>query len=370
MGYDFIILGGTGIQGRICARDMLESGYRVLLAGRDPSSIRHLLTTWKRKSAFLKLNLEDASALRKAIRNSGARVVVNCAELEFNVQVMKACLAERVSCTDLGGLQRITAQQFKLHKAFQKKNILCLTGCGSTPGIANVLVRYGAEYFDKVETIDLGFAWDSDPKVFVVPYSIPSIFAEFREKPIIFEKGAFVTKPHYTLSKTFPVLGKQTVRGIVHSEVYTFPRYFPSLYSVRYLAGFPDHSRTYIEALLRLHGDTPEELPHTLALLKHLIPPKGYTEQEIIWVEMNGKKRERRLQLHLKCFVTTQPGWEEAGSNIDTGRTISVLSQMVFRQEIKEYGVHAPEGVVAWKPFFKELAHRHMYVTCNGKRIN
>ncbi len=186
MRYDFILIGGTGIQGRICARDLLESGYSVLVCGRDVRKVLPLLTKWKKKSAFHHLDLENTSGLRKAIRISGARVVVNCAELTYNVSVMRACLAEGVSCTDLGGLHTITAQQFALDNAFQKKEILCLTGCGSTPGIANVMAKYGAEKLDTLVSIDLGFAWDSDPKVFVVPYSLPSIFAEFREKPVVY----------------------------------------------------------------------------------------------------------------------------------------------------------------------------------------
>lgn len=369
MKYDFIILGGTGMQGRICARDLLESGYSVLLCGRDPSKIHSLITRWKKKSKFLRLDLNIASVVRAAIRISGARVVVNCAELGYNVRIMQACLAEKVSCTDLGGLQRVTKEQFKLHDAFEKKGIMCLTGCGSTPGIASVLARYGAEHLDNITSIDLGFAWDSEPKVFVVPYSMLSIFAEFREKPVIFEKGVFVTKNHYSFERIFPRIGTQRMRGIVHSEVYTFPRSFPSVRSVRYFAGFPEHSLQYIEALLQLQCDTPAELPHTLHLLKQLSTPKGYREQEIIWVDMQGITNGSTKTLHLTCTMSTQPGWEEAGSNVDTGRTMSVLSQMLLRGEIQATGVHAPESVVAWKPFFRALAQRNMYVSCNGKKI-
>jgi hypothetical protein len=37
--YDFLLLGGTGIQGKICARDLLESGYTVLLSGREKKKL-------------------------------------------------------------------------------------------------------------------------------------------------------------------------------------------------------------------------------------------------------------------------------------------------------------------------------------------
>lgn len=369
MHYDFIVLGGTGLQGRICVRDLVESGYSVLLCGRDPSSIQPLLRGYTKRVRFQYLDLKNKEALVKCIRLSGAKVVVNCAELTFNLAIMRACLAVGVSCTDLGGLQHITARQFALHHAFARKGILCLTGCGSTPGIANVMARYGAEQLDAVRSIDLGFAWDSTPKVFVVPYSLPSIFTEFREKPVIFSRGNFVTKPYYTRVRTFRGIGQQTLRGIVHSEVYTLPRYLPSLRSVRYFAGFPEHSLTYIKALLALDGDSSHELPYTLQLLKQLTPPKGYREQEVILVILQGTKGGKKKTVVMECFVQTLPGWEEAGSNIDTGRAMSIFSQMLLKGEIKGEGVHAPEGIVPWKPFFRALHARSMYVYCNGKRI-
>lgn len=35
MNFDFVVLGATGMQGRIVVRDLLEKGYSVLLCGRD-----------------------------------------------------------------------------------------------------------------------------------------------------------------------------------------------------------------------------------------------------------------------------------------------------------------------------------------------
>ena len=91
MVYDFIVFGGTGQQGRICARDLLESGYRVLLIGRDPSKIQKLLRMHK-KAGFISADLRDRRAIVRAIQTSGAKIVVNCAELIYNVAIMRACL--------------------------------------------------------------------------------------------------------------------------------------------------------------------------------------------------------------------------------------------------------------------------------------
>ncbi|HLC31999.1 MAG TPA: saccharopine dehydrogenase C-terminal domain-containing protein [Candidatus Nanoarchaeia archaeon] len=381
MDYDFIIFGGTGQQGRICAKDLLDSGYKVLLNGRDPSKIQSLL---KNKNAgFVSTDLRNQEDIIKAIEKSGAEVVINCAELIFNVPIMIASLATKRHCTDLGGLQDITQEQFKLDKEFQKKDLLCITGCGSTPGIINVLVAHVVEELDKVEQIDLGFAWNSNLKEFVVPYSIRSIFDEFTTPPIIFYNGKFVKSDRVRCQGTanFKAVGKQTTYCIVHSEVFSFAKYFKSkgLKTVHYMAGFPQHSLQTIQTLIKLgfssnqpikiHDQEIKPASFTTELLKRLQPPIGYKETENLWARIQGTKNKKPKKIAIDCIIQTQKGWEEAGSNVDTGRTIAIMSEMIKKGMISQRGVCAPEAVIPHKIFINELSKRNMHVYINNKKI-
>lgn len=382
MKYDFIIFGGTGLQGRICAKDLLQSKHSVLLVGRDPSGIQNLLKN--KKAGFLKVDLRNKKEIENAIKQSGAKVVVNCAELTFNISIMNACLKTKTSLTDLGGLQEITKKQFSLDKKFKKSNIICITGCGSTPGISNILTAHIIEDFDSVETIDLGFAWDSNKKVFVTPYSIQSIFDEFTQPPVVFTEGKFFKSNRIKCQGTFDfkAVGRQTCYCIVHSEVYTFAKYFKhlGLKNVHYLAGFPKHSYDYIQNLLKqgynsnklkiINGIKTTPLQYITQELKKIHPPKGYKEIENIWVRIYGIKNNQPKKAEIDCIVKTEKGWEDAGSNIDTGRTISIISQMLFRKEITPKGVYAPEACVPHCEFIEELGKRNMKVYLNNKPLN
>ena len=380
MQYDFVIFGGTGQQGRICGRDLLESGYSVLLAGRDPSGIRDLLKN--KKAGFEQINLTKPAAIAKLIRKSGADVVVNCAELVFNIAIMKACLKTGRSCTDLGGLQNVTLEQFQLDSEFRKKGILTITGCGSTPGIANVMAARAISRLDSVDTIRLGFAWDSNIKTFVVPYSMQSIFDEFTKPPVIFRNGKFVKGSRMECFGTFEFkeVGMQTVYCIVHSEVYTFSRYFKEkgIRNVYYMAGFPEHSLKVIQMLIDLGFHSQKKivagcpispLEFTVTALKQLPVPRGYHEAENLWVKVEGTKGRKRVTTEMNCIVKTVKGWEDAGSNVDTGRTISIMSQMLKEGLIPQTGVFAPEAVIPQDLFFQELAKRKMHVYQDGVRI-
>lgn len=382
MKYDFLVFGGTGNQGRICVRDLLELGYSVIIAGRDPSHIKHLLKN--NKINFVKLNLNDRKKIKETIIKYNPDVVINCAELIFNIPIMKACLETKKSCTDLGGLQYITSEQFKLHKNFAKNGITCITGCGSTPGILNVLSAHTIENFDSVERIELGFAWDSNIKKFVVPYSIQSIFDEFTQPPVSYDNGKFVKeKITRCLGKyKFREVGEQTVYCIVHSEVYTFAKYFKSkgLKEIHYMAGFPEHSIKVIQSLIELgfysqkeieiDGTKIKPLDFTIKTLKKLKIPKGYKETENLWVKIKGEKNNNKKTSEINCIVKTIKGWDQAGSNIGTGRTISIMSQMLRNGIIKKKGVFGPEAVIPHKEFIKELGKRKIYIYLDGKKIN
>ncbi len=380
--YDFIIFGGTGQQGGICARDLLESGYSILLVGRNKNSVKKLLKN--KKTGFMSVDLRNENEIAKAIKASGADIVVNCAELTFNIPIMKACIKTRKSLTDLGGLQKVTVEQFKLHNQFKKAEIINITGCGSTPGIINVMAKHAVEKLDKVDTIQLGFAWNSNIKKFVIPYSIPSIFYEISREPITFHNGRFVKEKRMSCKGTFNFkeVGKQTVYCIVHSEVYSFSKHFKEkgIKNIHYMAGFPEHSIKPIETLMNLGFGSEKKisvnrqeivpLDFTVNVLKKIPVPKGYKEVENLWANIYGNIKGKNVKIRLNCIVKTLKGWEKAGSNVDTGRTISIMSQMLKKGMIREKGVYAPEAVIPCGPFFKELSRRKMYVYENDRRIN
>ena len=62
----------------------------------------------------------------------------------------------------------------------------------------------------------------------------------------------------------------------------------------------------------------------------------------------------------MECLTTTLKGYEEAGSNINTGMSISIMGQLFLKGKIDEMGMMAPEVCVPTDDFFEELAKRKM----------
>lgn len=381
--FDFVVLGATGMQGRIASRDLLKNGYSVLLSGRDKNKVKKLLHRYK-KAEFEFVDLSDQSRTISVIKIAGAPVVLNCAEGDYNLSTAKACLKAGVHYLDLGSDQEMTHDQFELSDAFKKKDLTALLGCGSAPGVVNVMARYAGEGFDAVETVNAGFAWNSSLPVFVVPFSIESITGEFTEPSNVLERGKFVLCDPKSCKEQFHYfeIGSQKTYYTKHPEPYTFSKYFRNkgIQNSALFSSFPDHSRNAIETIIVLGLDSKKPIAvgeHPIKpvnilteTLKRLSVPKGYTEKENLWVKISGTKDGLPKETQMDCLAETLKGWEDATCNIDTGMPAAIMAVMVKNGAVKERGVFSPEFAVPWEPFFKELAKRKIRVYENGARLN
>ena len=383
MRFDFAVLGATGMQGKIVSRDLLENGYSVLMCGRDKSRIEHFLKKYK-KTGFEYIEAENTDKMSEVIKKSGASIVINCMEADWNLNALQACIQANASYIDLGSEIPMTKKQFALGKELKNRNLIAVTGIGSVPGIGNVMLNYASKKFDTISDIEVGFSWDSNIKKFVVPFSIGSIMEEFMDPAPIVENGHFVKKIPLDsiIEDHHRGIGKQKEFYVRHPEQYTFFKYFKKIgvKNIRFYAGFPEHSFRTIMALIEVGMGSEKDIDYQgikicpvdflAQVMKGIKIPKGYKEKENLWVKIFGKKNSTKKEMLMECIVPTLKGWEDAGCNIDTGMPASILAQMIKKEIIKEKGIFAPEAVVPPEPFFSELRKRKMDVLENGKVIN
>ncbi|MEK6926212.1 MAG: saccharopine dehydrogenase C-terminal domain-containing protein [Nanoarchaeota archaeon] len=380
---DFVVLGATGMQGKITSKDLLENNYSILMCGRDKSRIEHLLKKYK-KAKFQYFDARKINETAETIKESGANIAINCVEGDWNLNILKSCIKANANCIDLGSEIWMTKEQLNLDAELKKKGIISITGAGSVPDIGNVMLKYAAEKFNKINDIEVGFSWDSNIKKFVVPFSIQSIIEEFTDPAPIVESRHFIKKtPLSSIIEDYHrKIGKQKEFFVRHPETYTFYRYYKNkgVKNIRFYAGFPQHSFEKINSMIELGLGSKEPINYKgtqvipveflTEVLKKLKIEKGYKEKENLWVRIKGIKNKSKKEILMECIVPTLKGWEDAGCNIDTGMPASIIAQMIKKEIIKEKGSFSPEGIVPPEPFFKELKKRKMIVLENGKRIN
>lgn len=384
---DFLVLGADGQQGIIVTKYLLKKGYRILVSDlyRDnvlPVIARH----GPKRAGFVFCDLSKTDDIVALIKKSQAPIVINCADMYFNLNVYNACLETQRHCVDLGSWIELTLQQLRMDRKFKQIGRIAITGCGSLPGIGNVMLKYAAKKFDSLKDVDVGFSWNSNMKKFVVPFSLKSILEELTYDPKIMYKGKYINKKPMEVSfhRNFRLVGPQRVYMVQHPEVSTFWHYFKNqdLEKVRFFAGFPEHSLKEISALITLgfHSDKPVKFeshgvriaPFDLLnpVLKRLKTPKGYTESENLWLKITGKKNGKRKIVLMECLIPPVKGWEDSGCNIDTGFPVCIMAEMIKEGLITTPGSFAPEAIVPEMEFFRRIKRLGFKVLENGQEIS
>lgn len=382
--YDFLVIGSSGMQGRIVVRDLLESGYKIFCADLYRDGSEKNLAQYP-GTPFEFIDLRKYGDFKMFVKNTPARVMVNCAEGDWNHDVYRVCLEEGRHVIDLGSDVPMTKAQISMNSYFKKADLVAITGCGSTPGINNIMLKYASQFFSEIDTIELGFAWDSNVQKFVVPFSIESIIEELTDSAPVVENEKWMEKtPSETeVVREFREIGSQKCYLVRHPETYTFMQdykeYEPK--NIRFYAGFPEHSLEVLRKIIELGLGSKELLTFEKTeirpvdalsrILSRLPKPENYSEKENLWVEISGKDKEQSIKItRMECIVATLPGWSDAGCNIDTGLPASIIAQMILDGRITARGSFAPDKVVPTDEFFKELKKKGMTVSQDGNAIN
>jgi saccharopine dehydrogenase-like NADP-dependent oxidoreductase len=156
-----IVVVGVGAQGSTIAKRMDEHPdvSEIICADYDRKAAEALSNTLG-KARALQL---DASDVHKVIDAAeGCDLIVNGLPLEFNLVVMEAALAVNAFYFDMAGPMESIGfvESYKLmfsewHQKFKGKGLTALIGCGSSPGLANVMARESVDKLDTCDTISI-----------------------------------------------------------------------------------------------------------------------------------------------------------------------------------------------------------------------
>jgi saccharopine dehydrogenase-like NADP-dependent oxidoreductase len=173
--------------------------------------------------------------------------IINLTLPRFNVNIMEAAFKSGAHYVDtaLGNLiwrQLLEKKPLEFDDDFKDAGLTAVIGCGGSPGITNVLIRYACDKLDSVDVIRCIIgrrrlkesegtvkAWD--------PGWCPDVaIDDYAEEPIIFEDGEYKLFPPFSGVEEYifpdPV-GPLLVSSHVHEEAVTLPRFIRK--GVRYV---------------------------------------------------------------------------------------------------------------------------------------
>jgi lysine 6-dehydrogenase len=392
-----VVLGGGGAMGRITVRALAEDERVERVTVADVS-----LAAAERTVAWLEAGREKASAAAADVRDTAALtallaeadVALNATDYPFNLDVMRASLAARVSYADLGGLFHMTRRQYELDREFRDAGLTAVLGIGSTPGITNLLARIAADQLDSVARLDVRIgSGDEAPAgaTFAPPYSLRTILDECTLEPMVYEDGKWraVLPMSGEEAMQFPSpVGAMTAMYTLHSEVALFPVSFGDrgLRAASFKIAFPPEFLAQLRLIVDLglartdtikvragKGRSAQIVPREtlIALLaERQAPTEGRepSDCDVLRVVAQGTRDGADVELVEEMVVRPYAPWRVGAGELDTGVPLAIAGILLARGG-HPTGALGAECVFDPHEFLRELARYGMRATETSTRM-
>lgn len=308
----------------------------------------------------VKCDAKNPEELRETIK--GSDVVLNCIGpfYEYGPPILKIAIEEGVNYVDVCDDFDATTEQLKLHQEAVQNGVSAVIGMGSSPGLANVLVKF-CENFITIESVDIYHAHGGEPTegAAVVKHRIHSmemdipVFLDGKFKTVrLFEESGKALEEECE----FPGIGVYPVYAYPHPETITLPQYIEGIKRVTNLGlVLPPEYAELIKGVVRL-GITSEEpitvkgvevaplefaVQFILEQREKLLEKTGFAEpmgslKIVVGGQKNGKKEKYAFSL----------GSRGQGMGEGTGIPAAIGTVLMGKGSITEKGVLPPEACV------------------------
>ena len=371
------VLGGCGTVGTVAVKTLLQAGdfSEIIIGDIDYEKASECASNLGDEclSAF-RVDATKPSEIVSAIK--GSDVVVNCCGPFYKLGpiVLKAVIDSKIDYVDVCDDFDATRILLKMDKDAKKAGITALIGLGSSPGIANLLVKMCADQMlDTVDSIDIYHAHGGEPTegAAVVAHRIHSMLADI---PMYLD-GKFTTVRYFEESGQaleedveFHCVGTHRVYPYPHPETITLPNYIKCKRVTNMGCVLPKEYYSLIQNVVRL-GMVSEE---PIAVKGQRVSPFDFTiayildQRERILKETKFGVQRGCLKITMKGTVDEKPhrfdfslASEGQSMGEGTGIPVALGAVLMHRGKITEKGVLPPEGCV--NPFdFLILMQEHL----------
>jgi len=386
---------GAGAQGSVTARILAEDSEidKVLLGDIDTQ----LLQRVAKKIGSSKLSTERVDAgntddLAKVLK--GTDVVVNATTWKYNVPIFHSALKHEAHYIDLAEdwpLREKFLHQLETSDKWKKAGLTAVKHQGITPGVTNVLARYGADRLDKVEEIHIRSGWGDSSEEVMVPtwspgWSVETALLEWTTDSIVYENGEYKTYPPFSGFEThrFPEpMGPQTLCWVEHEEIVTLPRFIGKgvknvdiKMSPDIIAGILINIGFAGTKPIEVKGAKVKPLDVLLKLMKPAIEEIEEMEKNLEFQKLSGEKvfscnavqvigekagKKVEEYLYLNTSISDMQEWLRRYDTTNGWVPIpaAATAKMLATGEIQVKGVIAPECLEP-EPFLRKLSEMGM----------
>lgn len=259
---------GCGVVGTTAVKtlDALGEVEKITIGDINVGYTKGVADSCSCETVCVKCDAKNPQELRDTIKK--ADVVLNCVGpfYEYGPAILRIAIEEGKNYVDVCDDFDATTEQLKLHQKAIDKGVSALIGMGSSPGLANVLVKF-CENFMSILSVDIYHAHGGEPAegAAVVKHRIHSmemgipVFLDGKFKTVrLFEESGKALEE----TVEFPGIGSYPVYAYPHPETITLPQYIKGVTRVTNLGlVLPPEYAELIKGVVRLGITGEEPLP-------------------------------------------------------------------------------------------------------------
>jgi saccharopine dehydrogenase-like NADP-dependent oxidoreductase len=359
-----LVTGGGGEMGAYACRALAKADEvdEVVIADRDEARAAALALELGPSARSVALDISDPGALRGAL--AGVEIVLNTAGpfYRFGRLVLEAAIETGTQYLDICDDWEPTLEMLELDEQARNAGVTAVIGIGASPGTSNMLAVLAMNQCDTVDRVFT--AWRA---------SAPS--RSVRENPEPESNAALVHWVHncsdpikvwrdgelvdtYALEEmtlSYPGRGEDPVWVCGHPEPLTIPRVRPE---IRESFNVMTSRRGLMDAMTRValrvrsgELDVPTA-SRQLLLEPNLGGPDAGPSPNLpnLFAVAEGTKDGRRLRVGAEPRAVPNANMGEM-----TGYPLAIATLMMVRGQVKNPGVHGPEGALDPKIYFTGL---------------
>jgi len=389
-----LIVFGVGAQGSTIAKRMDEhpAVSEIICVDHDLKVAERLSASLKKASAVQL----DARELNNVIEVAdGCDLIISGLPLEFDLIIMEAALAVNASYLDMAGPMEDIGfvESYKLifskwHQKFKEKGLTALVGCGSSPGLANIITRQSVDKMDTCDTIGIYIYEGVWTHRFTPFWWSPEVaLGDMAYSTIRYENGRIIEDRPFSrplMMKFRGVDGEVRMVDHEHDEPVTMgllaDKVLKGVKNVEFKYGGPHIELSESLHQMGLLSSEPVTVNNTqivpMDLVLKLCPPAPkfpdeikaildeglITEEGAFLIRVDGSQEGKPVRID--CYVNA-PGlidaFEKSGLSHEaylTGQCASIFVKMMVDDAFAEKGLFVPEQLHADARHycFRELA--------------
>jgi saccharopine dehydrogenase (NAD+, L-lysine-forming) len=277
------------------------------------------------------------------------------------VAVARATIAAGVPLVDVSDDWEATLELLELHAGAVRAGVTVVVGLGASPGITNVLARYGADKLDRVEEVRTSWVMRGSDMGGIALSK--HLLYNNAHRAFVFEEGAMREVRPFIDGReiiAYPVLGPVEVRHIGHPEPFTLSRFIEGVH-------YADNKATFLPVEVNgliLELGRVARSGHPVVVEGQAIDPMAFAAHYLHQTcsRLTGVAQTGALRTEVRGELAGRPVrlvYAAAGRiTIGTGIPASIGAMLLAIGKIHKPGVYPPEACIDPELFLSALDQR------------